>query len=56
MSAFDDPDVEEYVREQLEDADREVLRALVEADSPLSDRARRALKYLDSQSRDGGQE
>ena len=55
MSTDTTPDLDEYVREQLEDVDREVLRALVKADSPLSDRARRALEYLDAEEQ-GGQE
>ncbi|MBV0900181.1 hypothetical protein [Haloarcula salina] len=47
-----DTDLDEYVYEQLREADREVLRAIVESGSPLSGRARRALEYLDAQEGD----
>lgn len=45
-------EVDAYVREQLADVDRDVLRALVEADTDLSTRARRALEYLDEHEAD----
>jgi len=42
----DDPDLDAYVSDHLAEADRKVLRAIVESGSPLADRARRALEYL----------
>ena len=41
-----------YVREQLADVDRDVLRALVKTGGPLSTRARRALEFLDEEEAD----
>lgn len=47
MSVVDEDDG--YVEEQLQEVDREVLRAILETDSPLRRRARLALQALDEQ-------